>query len=110
MPVRKTTIYLPAPLQRSLREAAARRECSVNDLLLEGAARVLDAETQQRDAATLRRGAADAWDRLRDGLYAGEPFSHRIDEVVYGLAAREAAPEYGTRPARKRPAKRRRAP
>ena len=37
----RTTIDIPAPVYRKLKEQAARRGCSVRDLLLTGAERVL---------------------------------------------------------------------
>ena len=37
----RTTVDIPAPLYRKLKEQAAQRGCSVRDLLLNGAERVL---------------------------------------------------------------------
>ncbi|MSP60057.1 MAG: hypothetical protein EXR72_06885 [Myxococcales bacterium] len=110
MALRKTTIYLPEPLRRRLRDAAMLRDCSVNDLLLQGAERVLDSEVQRQDAATLKRLAGESWDRLRGGLYSGPPATDRIDQVVYDLAAREPSAGYGPPRPRARPAKKRRGP
>jgi hypothetical protein len=47
----RTTVDIPAPLYRKLKEQAAQKGCSVRDLLLNGAERVLLQPQRPRRAA-----------------------------------------------------------
>ena len=83
MQASKTTFYLSNELRARLKSLAAHSGKSVKDLLTEGAELVLARHQTRLDREELRRRAARAWERLRDGLYSGVPMVNEADQLVY---------------------------
>ena len=80
----KITLHLPDPVRRRLGAIASRRNTTVSALLVEGANLVL--ERYERVAMELVSRAAEARNRLREGLYCGIPIAAKTDDLVYTLA------------------------
>ena len=88
----KTTLYLPRSLHRQLKALATERGTTMTQLIAEGAKLVLSRERRAEDRQELEQRAASARERLREGLYEGDPVADRADELVYGNGRRKRKP------------------
>jgi hypothetical protein len=81
----KTTFLLADSRRARLKALAVERGTTVTELLSEGADLVLEKYQHRLDRETLIERARGARERLRKGLYAGEPVSMNADPIVYGV-------------------------
>ncbi len=91
MQASKTTFYLSNELRARLKTLAAHSGKSVKDLLTEGAELVLARHQTRVDREELRRRPAQAWDRVREGLYSGAPAANEVDRLVYSAGGSRRA-------------------
>jgi hypothetical protein len=79
----KSTFFLADSRRARLKAIAVEHRTTVTELLAEGADLIIDKYRSRGDRAELERRAANARERLRQGLYSGPSISERSDAIVY---------------------------